>query len=116
MDFIKLIAVIFGATGFWKLIEILLKIRIDKRLKKAETSNLYAQANSQIVDNWVQWSQKLENRVKELEGYNTEMRQTIKKQRERINDMEKHVSDLEKCNQELTGKLEKLNKEKHGNG
>ena len=115
MEILKLIAIILGATGFWKLLEILLKLRIDKRLKKAETSNLYAQANSQIVDNWVGWSQKLEARVKELEGYNTEMRLTIKKQRDRINELEKHVGSLERCNRELTGKLEALNKEKNGN-
>ena len=114
MDILKLIAVIFGATGFWKLIEILLRIRIDKKLKKAETSNLYAQANSQIVDNWVGWSQKLEQRVKELEGYNTEMRETINKQRNRINGLEKHIGCLEKCNKELTGKLDELKKQKHG--
>ena len=111
MEFAKLI---LGATGFWKLVEILLKLRIDKRLKKAETSNLFAQANSQIVDNWVGWSQKLEQRVKELEGYNMEMRQTIDKQRNRINELEKHIGSLEKCNKELTGKLEELKKQKHG--
>ena len=111
MDLIKLIAIIFGATGFWKLIEILLKFRIDKKLKKAETSNLYAQANAQVVDNWVGWSQKLEGRVKELEGYNTEMRDIISKQRNRITELEKHVEKLEKYNKELTGKLETLKKE-----
>lgn len=114
MDILKLIAVILGATGFWKLVEILLRLRMDKKLKKAETSNLYAQANSQIVDNWVQWSQKLEQRVKELESYNTEMRQTINKQRNRINELEKHIGSLEKCNKELTGKLEELKRQKHG--
>ncbi len=108
MDIIKLIAVIFGATGFWKLIEIVLKIRTDKKLKKAETSNLYAQANSQIVENWVGWSQKLEKRVAELEGNNTKMRLTITKQRIRIGELEKHVTNLEKCNKELKNKLELL--------
>lgn len=116
MDLFKLIAVIFGATGFWKLVEILLKLRIEKKVKKAEASNLFAQANTQIVDNWVGWSQKLEKRVKELEGYNTEMRQTITKQRNRITELEKHVTELEKCNKELTGKLEQLKKEKYDNG
>jgi hypothetical protein len=108
MDILKLIAVIFGATGFWKLAEILVRIRTDKKLKKAETSNLYAQANSQIVENWVVWSQKLEKRVAELEGNNTEMRLTITKQRIRIGELEKHVGSLEKRNKELTDKLELL--------
>ncbi len=108
MDIIKLIAVIFGATGFWKLIEIVLKIRTDKKLKKAETSNLYAQANSQIVENWVGWSQRLEKRVEELEGNNAEMKLTITKQRVRIGELEKHVDSLEKRNKELTDKLELL--------
>jgi len=114
MDILQLIAVILGATGFWKLIEILLRLRMDRKLKKAETSNLFAQAGSQIVDNWVGWSQKLEQRVKELEGYNTEMRQIIDKQRNRINELEKHIGSLEKRNKELTGKLDELKKQKHG--
>lgn len=114
MDILKLIAVIFGATGFWKLMEVLLRLRMDRKLQKAETSNLYVQANSQIVDNWVGWSQKLEQRVKELEGCNTEMKQTINTQRKRINELEKHIGSLEKRNKELTGKLEELKREKHG--
>ncbi len=108
MDILKLITIIFGATGFWKLAEILVKIRTDKKLKKAETSNLYAQANTQIVENWVGWSQRLEKRVVELEGNNTEMKLTITKQRGRISELEKHVGSLEKRNKELTDKLELL--------
>jgi predicted RNase H-like nuclease (RuvC/YqgF family) len=115
MDIIKLIAIIFGATGFWKIIEIILNIRIDKKLKNAETSNLYAQANSQIVENWVEWSQRLEKRVGELEGNNTEMKLTITKQRKRISELEKHVVNLEERNKELTNKLELLKKENYGN-
>ena len=53
MEIWKLIAIIVGAGGFWKLVEILIKLRMDKKLKSAETSNLYAQANSSIVNNWV---------------------------------------------------------------
>ena len=105
MELLKLIAVVLGAIGFWRLLEALLKFRGDKKLKRAETSNLYAQANSHIVDNWVTWSQKLEARVNELEGCNTEMSKTIKRQRERITELEKLVTELEKHNQQLLASI-----------
>lgn len=108
MEIVKLIAVIIGATGFWKLLEVLLRFRTDRRVKRAETTSLYAQAGSQIVDNWVGWSQKLELRVKELEGYNTRMQETINTQRLRIGELEKLIGVLEKRNRELTSELEEL--------
>ncbi len=66
MDNIKLIAIIFGATGFWKFIEVLLKLRLDKKRTKAEAHQIFEQANTQILGNWVAWSQKLEEKVRVL--------------------------------------------------
>ena len=98
MEIWKLITIIVGAGGFWKLVEILIKVRTDKKLKSAETSNLYAQANSNIVNNWVQWSQKLEKRVKESEDHTAAMEEIIEKQRKQIKCLEQKVELMEKKN------------------
>ena len=106
----KLITIIVGAGGFWKLVEILIKVRTDKKLKSAETSNLYAQANSNIVNNWVQWSQKLEKRVKESEDHTAAMEEIIEKQRKQIKCLEHKVELMEKKNRELLKELNALKK------
>lgn len=88
---IKLVAIILGANGLWKLIEALLKLRSDRKQKQAEASHLYAQANSAVVGNWMEWSKKLEDRIGELE---------------------KHVEKLQKRNTELESELEELRNSK----
>lgn len=93
LEVVKLVAVILGANGLWKVIEALLKLRSDRKQKRAEASHLYAQANSQVVGNWMEWSKKLE---------------------ERIDDLEKHVEKLQKRNKELEGELEELRNSKKG--
>ena len=95
MDLIKLIGIVFGATGFWKLVELLFQYRTQQQLKKAEIRNLNAQSNNQVVENWVQWSEKMEKRILQLENKNTIMNQTITKQRERINELQRYVDQLE---------------------
>lgn len=95
IDLIKLIGIVFGATGFWKLVELLFQHRIQKQLKKAEIRNLNAQSNNQVVENWVQWSEKMEKRILQLEDKNTVMNKTITKQRERINELQRYVDQLE---------------------
>ena len=94
LEIVKLVVVIFGANGLWKLIEALLKLRLDKKQKSAETSHLYVQANSQVVENWMEWSKKLEDRIEELE---------------------KDVEKLRKRNTELEIELEELRNSKKGN-
>lgn len=94
LEIVKLAVVICGANGLWKLIEALLKLRLDKKQKSAETSHLYVQANSQVVENWMEWSKKLEDRIEELE---------------------KDVEKLRKRNTELEIELEELRNSKKGN-
>lgn len=91
----KLIAIILGATGFWKLIEILLQYGMQKRLKNAEIRNLNIQANSLVEENYKLWSENMEKRLKQLESKNTLMNKTITKQRDRITELEKYVDQLE---------------------
>ncbi|MEO9870343.1 MAG: hypothetical protein ABJQ69_03510 [Ekhidna sp.] len=91
LEVIKLVGIILGANGLWKLIEALLQLRSGRRQKSAETSNLYVQANSQVVENWREWSKKLEDRIEELEM---------------------HVGKLQKRNTELESELEELKNSK----
>jgi hypothetical protein len=108
MEYVKLILVLFSATGFWKLIEILIKYRYDKKVKIAEERTLHAQAESQIVGNWIQWSQTLERRVKEVADENLEMVNLIKKQQERITELEQKVKQLVKENLLLHEEIKRL--------
>lgn len=113
MDYLKLIAILFSATGFWKLVELVVKYRTDIRRQSAEIRNLDAQAQKQISDNWIQWSQKLENRVKELEivaEENKELKKQIEQQRKRIVELESKVERVEQENQQLRNKLQELSK------
>lgn len=95
MGLIKILAIVLGATGFWKLIEILLQFGMQKRLKSAEIHNLNVQANSLVVENYKLWSENMEKRLKQLESKNTLMNKTITKQRDRITELEKYVDQLE---------------------
>lgn len=95
MDIIKVIAIVLGATGFWKLIEVLLQYGMQKRLKNAEIRNLNIQANSLVIENYKLWSENMEKRLKQLESKNTLMNKTITKQRDRITELEKYVDQLE---------------------
>ncbi len=113
MDYLKLIAILFSATGFWKLVEILFKLRMESRRQSAEIRNLDAQAQKHIADNWVQWSQTLEKRVKELETVaeeNKELKKQIDNQRKRIMELESKVERVEKENQQLRNKLQEITK------
>jgi uncharacterized coiled-coil protein SlyX len=95
MDLLKIVAIVLGATGFWKLIEILLQYGVQKRLKNAEIRNLNVQANSLVVENYKLWSENMEKRLKQLESKNALMNKTITKQRDRITELEKYVDQLE---------------------
>lgn len=113
MDYIKLIAILFSATGFWKLVELVIRFRSDNRKQSAEIRNLNAQSEKQISENWIQWSQTLEKRVKELEAVaeeNKELEIQIESQRERIVELEKKVEHVERENEQLRNQLKELSK------
>jgi len=95
MNVYEIVAIVLGATGFWKLIELLMHYNIQRKLKKAEIRRINAQANDSIVTNWVQWSEKMEKRISQLENKNTAMSRTITKQRDRITELEKYIEQLE---------------------
>ena len=94
MELYKILAIVLGATGFWKLIELLLQYGVQKRLKNAEIRNLNAQANSLVIDNYKLWSENMEKRLKELESKNALMNETIIKQRDRITELDKGNTTL----------------------
>ena len=95
MDITKIVIVIFSATGFWKLIELLLQFKSQNRLKNAEIHNLHVQANSLVVENYKMWSENMEKRLKELEDKNTAMNKIITGQRQKIDKLQKYVDQLE---------------------
>ena len=108
MEIWKLITIIVGASGFWKVLDLLIKYRSDKKLKSAEANNLYASAQNSIVGNWVQWSQTLEKRVKVSEEHTAAMEEIIEKQRGQIRCLERKVAQMEKKNKELLKTINEL--------
>lgn len=116
MDYLKLIAILFSATGFWKLIEVLLKYRDDSRRQRAEIRHLEAQSEKYISENWIQWSQTLEKRVKELEAVaeeNKELKRQIEIQRGRIGELEDKVDRVERENEQLRSQIQDLTNSQH---
>lgn len=94
----KIMALVVGATGFWKLLEML----FERGKYRAEINQLNAQVHTQIISNWVSWSQKLEERVRFLENHNEE-------QRKQIEELELQVTELEKQNESLRDSIAKFN-------
>ena len=120
MTVLQIFGVVFGATGFWKLIEILLQFKIQKRLKNAEINNLNTQANSLVVDNYKLWTENMDRRIKELEkknalmeltidelkNKNAKMEITIEKQRDRILKLEDKNAEM---NRTISNQRERIN-------
>jgi len=116
----KVITLVFGATGVWKIIELLIRARFDRRLRTAETKSLHVQAEAQIVGNWIQWSQHLEQRVKELEAVADDNRKLMRKvqsqrdmieqQTQRIVELEQKVKTLQKENMALRKQIQDIKK------
>lgn len=94
----KIITLALGTTGLWKVIELLFKVRLERKLREAETKNLQVQAEGQIVGNWIQWSQHLEQRVKELEAVaddNRKLMEKVESQRKMIDSQKGRIIKLE---------------------
>lgn len=94
----KIITLALGTTGLWKVIELLFKVRLERKLREAETKNLQVQAEGQIVGNWIQWSQHLEQRVKELEAVaddNRKLMEKVESQRKMIDSQKGRIVKLE---------------------
>ena len=120
MTVLQIFAVVFGATGFWKLVEVLLQLRMQKRLKNAEINNLNAQANSLVVENYKLWTDNMDRRIKELESKNvildgtinelkvknSSLEETIEQQRERIIKLESKNAEM---NQTITNQRQRIN-------
>ena len=112
IETIKLLSMFLGANGLWKVIEYLLKIKVEKRKHDEQINNLKAQTSNLMLENWIEWSTRLENRVKELESRLSEMGQEIESKNLQLHEkdiqIEKLESQLEICeanNQTLTNKL-----------
>ena len=112
IETIKLISIFLGANGLWKVIEYLFKIKVEKRKHDEEINNLKAQTSNLMLENWIEWSTRLENRVKELESRLSEMVREVENKNQQLGEKDKQIekleSQLEIClanNQTLTNKL-----------
>jgi len=101
METWTLIGIVVGGTGIWKLLEMLIQYKMNKKRSSAEVLKLTVSSQDSIVNNWVQWSQKLEKRVKEAEDSSTKLKEIIEKQKKQIRCLERKVRDLENRNNEL---------------
>jgi len=88
MEDSKLIALILGNSALWELIRYVHQYQMNKKLTKAELRAKQVETDVMASTNWQKWSDKMEERVNELEKDNKELRMIIIKQRERINDLE----------------------------
>lgn len=112
--FWKLTGVILGATGLWKIVELFIQYRLDRHIRVAKLQNLHVNTENQLTDNWIQWSQHLEQRVKELEAVSDEnllLTEKIELQRQSLILLESKVESLEKENAVLKSALRKLKKD-----
>lgn len=101
MSLVKICAIIFGATGFWKLVEMLFQFRMNKRFKNAEINNLNTQANSLVVENYKLWTENMDRRIKELESKNISQRERIGKLEAKNTEMSQTIINLESKNAEM---------------
>ncbi len=95
MDYIKLAGIVLGSTALSETVKYLLQYRTQKKLKKAEIRNLDAQTDEKVAQNWMQWSEKMEGRIDELERDNKEMKEKVVMQRKEINELKKYIDQLE---------------------
>ncbi|WP_299243022.1 hypothetical protein [uncultured Aquimarina sp.] len=95
MEYLNLAGVVIGSSVLTETVKYFLQYRTQKKLRKAEIRNLNAEADERVISNWIQWSDKMEQRIQELEKNNQEMKAIIIKQRERINDLEVYTEKLE---------------------
>lgn len=113
MEYLKLIAILFSATGFWKLVELVIRFRSDNRKQAAEIKNLEASTDKLASEKWILWCETLEKRVKELETVaeeNKELKKQIESQRNRICELENKVEKVEKENEQLRNQLQEISK------
>ncbi|EDP94747.1 hypothetical protein U8527_07280 [Kordia algicida OT-1] len=101
MSILKICAIVFSATGFWKLIEMLFQFRMNKRFKNAEINNLNTQANSLVVENYKLWTENMDRRIKELESKNILQRERIGRLEAKNAEMSQTIIKLESKNTQM---------------
>lgn len=101
MTILKICAIVFGATGFWKVVEMLFQFKVQKRFKNAEINNLNTQANSLVVENYKLWTENMDRRIKELESKNISQQERIGKLESKNAEMSQTIIKLESENAEM---------------
>lgn len=112
MDWIKIAGIVLGATGFWKLVDAIIKWRSDKLLKTAEASNYFAQANNEVVQSFSHLAKELKEQMARQKDRIDELVEKVETEKRRNDDLEKHIGRLEKRNKELEAELKKLQDDK----
>ena len=112
MDFVGWIGLALSPLGIWKIAEMIIKLLAERKKVKAEIRSLDTASESQIIKNWVEWSAKMEGRVKELEEVRREnhgLKRQVAEQRKRIARLERRVDLLKRENEKLREQLGEQN-------
>ena len=95
MDYVEITGIIVVIiTASWKIIEEVIRYKVERKLKQVELENISSKIDSNITNNWVQWSQKLEARVKEAEETIVSLKEIIQCQKIKLIEMEQHNRNL----------------------
>ena len=100
---VSIVIAVVAASGFWRLLEVLLTLKRKQKLDRAQTNTLLVDANTQVTENWMVWSAKMEARVQQLECKNEELLGIISKQKTKTLELERQISVLKSKNSELKG-------------
>ncbi|GAA0892656.1 hypothetical protein GCM10009122_23350 [Fulvivirga kasyanovii] len=107
MEHVETISVaIVIITAVWKGIEGIINYRVQKKVKQAELRTATIQAENTMLQNWVQWSQTLEKRVKEAEETIISLKDIIDRQKEKL-------ASMERQNKRLVRRLSQIKRSRH---
>ena len=108
MEVVKIIAIVVGTAGFWKLLETAINNFSLSRLKNAEAKSFQVQSEKTVIANWIQWSEMLEKKVKEAYEHTTILEEIISTLEAQIKKLEAKVAEMEKNNDRLRQELSRL--------
>ena len=112
---------LLSIAGFWKLIEVLIKLPLDKRYRQAEINHLQVDTGTQIIANWEKWTKELKESNEQLKKSNEQLKQSnlqfkqandelkeiIVQLRSEVSQLQDKVDLYEKHNRQLMRELKK---------
>jgi len=103
---LKIVVGLLSTGGVVKLFE-LFNFRLVRREKLAHAMNLEAQSQSQIIKNQIEWAEKLEGRIKDLEAVaeqNAKLKKEVAELRGEVTSLRTENKQLKKALKKLSGK------------